>query len=89
MGDFWSVIKGFHPLPEHIDEPVQKLGPSGLPRANLDKGVVVVAQVYIVEMLEMGRQFLDVRGPTVDAFGGLEGIEELDQVSLAPSPEKF
>tara|TARA_R110000765_G_scaffold386869_1_gene478962 strand:- start:166 stop:345 length:180 start_codon:yes stop_codon:yes gene_type:complete len=31
VGDFWSIVKAFHTLFKHLDEPVQKFGPTGLP----------------------------------------------------------
>ena len=49
--------------------------------------MIVIAQVHIVEMLKMGREFLDVRSPAVDAFSGVQRIEELDKVRLAARPE--
>lgn len=87
VGDFGSVVQTLHPLLQHLDEPVQKLGPTGLPGPDLDKCMVVVAKVHIVEMFEMGRQLFNVRGPTVYTFYGVEGIKELDQVRLATGPK--
>tara|TARA_R110000868_G_scaffold81199_1_gene230036 strand:+ start:278 stop:568 length:291 start_codon:yes stop_codon:yes gene_type:complete len=87
VGDFGSVVQPLHPLLQHLYEPVQKFGPTGLPGPDFNKGVVVVAKVHIVEMFKMGRQLLDVRGPTVYAFNGMEGIEELDQVCFASGPK--
>lgn len=31
VGDFWSVVQVFHTLFKHLDESVQKFGPTGLP----------------------------------------------------------
>src|SRR6056297_685425 len=80
-------FQGFHPLVEHLDEPFQEPCPTALAGTDIDKGVVVIAQIHIVEVFEMGGQFLDVNGPPIDVFTGVKGIEELDQVRLAPGPK--
>ena len=46
-------FQGLHPLVEHLDEPFQEAGPAALTGTDIDKGVVIIAQVHIVEVFEM------------------------------------
>ena len=64
-------FKRFHTLVEHLNEPVQESGPAALSGTDIDKSVVVIAQVHIVEVFKMRGHFLDVHGTAVDRFTGM------------------
>tara|TARA_A100000171_G_C2004103_1_gene83220 strand:+ start:222 stop:497 length:276 start_codon:yes stop_codon:yes gene_type:complete len=64
-------FQGFHPLVEHLDEPFQEPCPTALAGTDIDKGVVVIAQIDIVKVFEMGGHFLDVHCTAVDRFTGM------------------
>lgn len=64
-------IQGFHTPIEHLDELVQKTRLTGLSWSDIDKGVVIIAQVHIVKVFEMRGHFLDIDGTAVNTFTGV------------------
>lgn len=72
---------------EQFYELVQESSSTGLSWPDFDEGMVVIAQVDIVKMFEMGGHFLDIDRPAIDGFTGMKGIEQFNQVGLAAGPE--
>lgn len=72
---------------EQFYELVQESSSTGLSWPDLNKGMVVIAQVDIVKVLKMGGHFLDVDRATIDGFTGMKGIEQFDEIGLAAGPE--
>ena len=88
LGKDWELFfQVIHALIEHLDKTFQESGPAALAGADIDKSVVVIAQIHIVEVFEMGGHFLDVHRPSIDTFTGMKGIEQLDQIGLAARPK--
>src|SRR5690606_19371293 len=56
---------GIDPFDQLFRHMVQTVGPGGLAGPDVDKGMVVVAQLHIEEPFKMGGHFLDVHGAAV------------------------